>query len=219
MIEKRMAPAQKVILAVVTDMRPDMTLSCCVSLLQLQMSLMTSQEGNGFQADLRFYGTFNAAITDLYKCKDFTAGFIIRYSAGVPGEFATKAFRSSHDLVFGIHPIRTIDWDRVRKEIASTTEELSHTGIVYNMDINAPVGTDGFAIIKEIRECDVLFVKRSCSMTSQSACRPCCPRTKNTALSSWKGCTMGSTRQRFNGFWHCTESLPMRMRTYSAPSP
>jgi hypothetical protein len=47
----------RVIIAIITEGRGDMALQACVSILNLQMVLMTSS--NGFQADLRFYKSNN----------------------------------------------------------------------------------------------------------------------------------------------------------------
>ena len=66
--------SQKVILAIITDSRPDMTLQCCVSILHLQAQLI--QTPNGFQADMRFYSNINEAVSDLYRSKDFSGIFI-----------------------------------------------------------------------------------------------------------------------------------------------
>ena len=149
----------KVILAVITDSRPDMTLQCCVSLLHLQIDLMTSQKG--FQADLRFYETVNDALNDLHVSKQFKGIFIISYSSGVPGSFATKAFNSDKDIVIGVHPMQSVDWDRVKKEIASTTEDLSHTGIVYNIKLGGLPDGNGYTKVLDIQGSDVMFVKRT----------------------------------------------------------
>jgi len=151
--------SQKVILAIITDSRPDMTLQCCVSILHLQAQLIQTQ--NGFQADMRFYPSHNEAISDLYRSKDFGGIFIIKYSAGVPGEFALKSWRSKHDVVVGIHPMQSIDWDRVKEKITTTTEDISHTGIVYNLKLARMPDAEGFGKAKEIKALDVMFIKRS----------------------------------------------------------
>ncbi|AAC96770.1 hypothetical protein PBCVAN69C_458R [Paramecium bursaria Chlorella virus AN69C] len=150
---------QKVILAIITDTRPDMTLQCCVSILHLQAQLIQTQ--NGFQADMRFYNNINEAISDLYRSKEFTGIFIIKYSAGVPGPFALKAWASKHDVVVGIHPMQSIDWERVKEKITTTTEDISHTGIVYNLKLNGMPDAEGFGTAKEIKALDVMFVKRT----------------------------------------------------------
>ena len=150
---------QKVILAIITDSRPDMTLQCCVSILHLQAQLIQTQ--NGFQADMRFYNDNNEAITDLYRSKDFSGVFIIKYSAGVPGNFAMKAWNSQHEIVVGIHPMQSIDWNRVKEKITTTTENISHTGIVYNLKLTGMPDAEGFGKAKEIKALDVMFIKRS----------------------------------------------------------
>jgi len=148
----------RVIIAVITEGRGDMALQACVSILNLQMSLMTSP--NGFQADLRFYKSNNEALSALYAEKGFKAVYIINFSTGVPGDFALKAFNSDKDVVVGIHPMPTIDWDRVKENIANTAESLQNTGAVYNLSLGGIPDENGYAKIKSIKAADVMFVKR-----------------------------------------------------------
>ncbi|ABT14949.1 hypothetical protein NY2A_B550R [Paramecium bursaria Chlorella virus NY2A] len=149
----------KVILAIITDKRPDMTLQCCVSILHLQAQLIQTQ--HGFQADMRFYSNINEAISDLYRSKEFSGMFVIKWSAGVPGPFAMKAWSSKHDIVVGIHPMASIDWERVKEKITSTTENIAHAGIVYNLKLDGFPDSEGFGKAKEIKALDVIFIKRS----------------------------------------------------------
>ena len=148
----------RVIIAVITEGRGDMALQACVSILNLQMTLMTSP--NGFQADLRFYNSNNEALSALYAGKDFKAVYIINFSTGVPGDFALKAFNSDKDIVVGINPLPTIDWERVKENIANTAESLQNTGAVYNLSLGGVPDENGYAKIKSIKTADVMFVKR-----------------------------------------------------------
>jgi hypothetical protein len=149
----------KVIIAIITEGRSDMALQACVSILHLQMQLMTTQDG--FQADMRFFKTNNEAITELYKSKEFEGIFMLNFASGVPGEFALKALRSDKDVVFGIHPLATIDWDRVKEKIASTTETLQNTGVVYNLKLASIPDAAGFAKVADVQHADVMYVKRA----------------------------------------------------------
>lgn len=148
----------RVIIAIITEGRGDMALQACVSILNLQINLMTSP--NEFQADLRFYKTNNEALSALYADKDFKAVYIVNFSTGVPGDFALKAWNSDKDIVVGIHPLPTIDWNRVKENIANTAESLQNTGAVYNLSLGGIPDEDGYAKIKNIKAADVMFVKR-----------------------------------------------------------
>ena len=148
----------RVIIAIITEGRGDMTLQTCVSILNLQMTLMTSP--NGFHADLRFYKTSNEALTALYTEKDFGGAYIINFSTGVPGDFATKAWNSNKDVVVGIYPLPTIDWDRVKANIANTAESLENTGAVYNLSLAGIPDENGYAKVKSIKDAGVMFIKR-----------------------------------------------------------
>lgn len=153
--------SSKVIIGVVTEGRPDSALQAAVSILHLQMQLMTTPADQSFCADLRFYNTNNDALTDLYKTKDAAGLFVVHWSSGIPGEFAMKAFQSNKEVVIGVHPDGVIDWDRVRANITSTTESLENTGMNYNVDLASAPGADGYAKIKHIHMLNVMFVKRS----------------------------------------------------------
>lgn len=148
----------RVIISIITEGRGDMALQACVSILNLQMGLMTSP--NGFQADLRFYKSNNEALSALYQEKDFKAVYIINFSTGVPGDFALKAWNSDKEVVVGIHPLATIDWDRVKENIANTAESLQNTGVVYNLSLGGIPDENGYAKIKSVKAADVMFVKR-----------------------------------------------------------
>jgi hypothetical protein len=151
----------KIIIAVVTDGRSDSALQSAVSILHLQMQLMSTPAEQSFQADLRFYKTNNEALQDLFLTKDAAGLFVVHWSTGIPGPFAMKAFKSKKEVVIGVHPDGVIDWDRVRNNITSTSESLENTGMKYNVDLAGVPGPDGYARIKHIHMLNVMFVKRS----------------------------------------------------------
>lgn len=151
----------KVIIGIVTEGRSDSALQAAVSILHLQMQLMTTPVDQSFFADLRFYNTNNDALADLYKTKDAVGLFVVHWSTGIPGVFAMKAFRSNKEVIIGVHPDGVIDWDRVRTNITSTTESLENTGMKYNVDLASAPGADGYAKVKHIHMLNVMFVKRS----------------------------------------------------------
>jgi len=151
----------KIIIGVVTEGRSDSAIQTATSILHLQMQLMTTPVDQSFCADLRFYNTNNDALTDLYKSKDAAGLFVVHWSTGIPAGFAMKAFKSNKEIVIGVHPDGVIDWDRVRTNIASTTESLQNTGMNYNLDLASAPGADGYARVQHIRMLNVMFVKRS----------------------------------------------------------
>lgn len=155
------APPRKVIIAVITEGRSDMTLQTCVSILNLQMVLMTSNPADGFQADLRFFKTINQALTAMHNEKDVCGLYVINFSTGVAGDFATKALASDKDVIVGIHPLASVDWDRVKANITNTSEELQNTGMVYNISLGGLPDKNGYAKVKSINEASIMFVKRN----------------------------------------------------------
>jgi hypothetical protein len=161
----------KVLIGIVTDGRSDSALQAAVSILHLQMQLMSTPAEQSFQADMRFYTTNNEALEDLFKSKDAVGLFVVHWSTGIPGPFAMKAFKSKKDVVIGVHPDGVIDWDRVRNNIASTTEALENTGMKYNVDLSGVPDSEGYAKIKHINMLNVMFVKRA-AVDSIAAAHP-----------------------------------------------
>lgn len=152
----------KVLIGIVTNGRSDSSLQAAVSILQLQMQLMSTSIDDSFQADLRFYNTNNDALEDLYKTKDAVGLFVIHWSSGIPGPFAMKSLKSSKDFVVCVHPDGIIDWDRVRANIETTKENLEYVGMTYNVDLEkSRPDTDGYAKITKIKMLDSFFVKRA----------------------------------------------------------
>lgn len=151
-------PSNRVMIAIITEGRSDMALQACVSILNLQMKLMTSTDG--FSADLRLYKTANEALMATYIDKDVAGVYVINFSSGVPGDFATTAWNSDKDVVVGINPLPEIDWVRVKENITNTSESLQNTGMVYNLSLGGLPESNGYAKVKTIKEADVMFVKR-----------------------------------------------------------
>jgi len=123
---------------------------------------MTTPDGP--KADLRFYDNVNDAMNDLYTSTDFTGMFTLHFSSGVPGKFAIKATTSGEDVVFGIHPTGSVDWDRVSREISNPSnaaEDISHVGIVYNASVVGSPDATGYVTLRDIQACDVLFIRKS----------------------------------------------------------
>ncbi|AGE50173.1 hypothetical protein ATCVCanal1_393R [Acanthocystis turfacea Chlorella virus Canal-1] len=156
-----MATPSKVIIGIVTEGRSDSALQACVSVLHLQMQLMAAPANQAFQADFRFYKTNNEALEDLYRSKEMTGLFVINWSSGVPGAFSLKAYRSSNEVVLGVHSDGVIDWDRVRANITTGKESVEYAGINYNVELEGVPNKDKFVKVKSAKMMDVFFVKRS----------------------------------------------------------
>jgi len=156
-----MATPSKVIIGIVTEGRSDSALQACVSVLHLQMQLMNTPAQQGFQADFRFYKTNNEALEDLYRSKDFSGLFVLNWSSGVPGAFSLKAFRSSNEVVLGVHSDGVIDWGRVRENITTGKESVEYAGINYNVELEGVPDKGKYVKVKTAKMMDVFFVKRA----------------------------------------------------------
>ena len=151
----------KVLIAIVTDGRADMSLQCCVSILQTQVIMMTSSDpARQFVADLAFVKDLNEALDKLHRDRSLEAAFIIRHDTGVPGEFVTTAFASGESLVISPAPLPTVDWDRVKKHVLDAGEDMAFSGNVYNVKLGGLPRTDGYARVAGIAALSALFVRR-----------------------------------------------------------
>jgi hypothetical protein len=154
------APPPKVLLAVITDGKPDMNLQCCISILHTQIDLMTAAKENAFMAELLFFEKINDALDKLHKDKDCKGAFIIRHNSYVPGVFAVKAFGSGEKIVISPSPRASVDWGRVKDKCLTADEVTSHIGNTYNAKLKGLPNKNGYALAKDTDWIDAMFVRR-----------------------------------------------------------
>jgi hypothetical protein len=152
-------PLPRVLLAVVTDGRPEMNLQCCVSIMHAQLELITAGE-TGFAAELVFVERLNDALDRLHKDESCAAAFVLRHNAYVPGIFALKACRSGEKVVISPSPRPSVDWARVKEKCATSAELPQHVGNAYNAKLEGLPRPDGYAAAKGVEWVDGLFVRR-----------------------------------------------------------
>ena len=148
-----------VLLAVVTDGRPDMNIQCCVSILHLQIELMTAK-GDSFGAELMFAKDLNDVLDRLHRDKRLVGAFAIRHSAAIPGAFALKAFRSGERVVVSPTPLPVVDWERVKTHVLDAAEDTQFSGNVYNVKLEGLPRPDGYARAASMIVADGMFVRR-----------------------------------------------------------
>jgi len=148
-----------VLLAVVTDGRAEMNLQCCVSILHLQVELMTAKS-DSFGAELMFARDLNDVLDRLHRDKRLVGAFVIRHNASIPGAFALKAFRSKERIVVSPTPLPVVDWDRVKAHVLDAAEDTRYSGNVYNVKLEGLPRSDGYARVSSMLVADGMFVRR-----------------------------------------------------------
>lgn len=112
------------VLCVVTNGRPEVTLSCAISLIKLQ--------NLGLRADMHFVPSLNEALNILWREQQDVAGMLVcGTSIGFDADFVTRALAAGRDIVAGTYPLPLIDWERVKTQPAN--EPPDHWGIRYNL--------------------------------------------------------------------------------------
>jgi hypothetical protein len=148
-----------VLLAVVTDGRAEMNLQCCVSILHLQVELMTATS-DSFGAELMFARDLNDVLDRLHRDKRLVGAFVIRHNASIPGPFALKAFRSKERIVVSPTPLPVVDWERVKNHVLDAAEDTRFSGNVYNVKLEGLPRSDGYARVASMIVADGMFVRR-----------------------------------------------------------
>ena len=148
-----------VLLAVVTDGRAEMNLQCCVSILHLQVELMTAKS-DSFGAELMFARDLNDVLDRLHRDKRLVGAFVIRHNASIPGAFALKAFRSKERIVVSPTPLPMVDWERVKAHVLDAAEDTRYSGNVYNVKLEGLPRSDGYARVSSMLVADGMFVRR-----------------------------------------------------------
>lgn len=152
-------PPPIVLLAVVTDGRAEMNLQCCVSILHLQVELMTAKS-DSFGAELMFARDLNDVLDRLHRDKRLVGAFVIRHNASIPGAFALKAFRSKERIVVSPTPLPVVDWERVKAHVLDAAEDTRYSGNVYNVKLEGLPRSDGYARVSSMLVADGMFVRR-----------------------------------------------------------
>ena len=152
-------PPPVVLLAVVTDGRAEMNLQCCVSILHLQIELMTAKS-DSFGAELTFVRDLNDVLDRLHRDKRLVGAFVIRHNASIPGAFALKAFQSKERIVVSPTPLPVVDWERVKAHVLDAAEDTRFSGNVYNVKLEGLPRPDGYARVASMIVADGMFVRR-----------------------------------------------------------
>lgn len=152
-------PPPVVLLAVVTDGRQEMNIQCCVSIMHLQIELITAKN-DGFGAELMFARDLNDVLDRLHREKRFAGAFVIRHNAAIPGTFAPKAFKSTEQIVVSPTPLPVVDWERVKAHVLDAAEDTQFSGNVYNVKLEGLPRSDGYARVAAMVMADGMFVRR-----------------------------------------------------------
>lgn len=121
----------RVLLAVVTSAAAGCSLGFAVSMLRLQMALVSAPN---MQAVVHVAPSIRDAIAAAVDDGKFDAVVAISAAMGFPAAFVLRGLVAPSPFVTGIHPLPSIDWDRVVARAADAAEKTRFKGNTYNID-------------------------------------------------------------------------------------
>lgn len=153
------APAkqQHLVICVVTGARSDVTLMTAISMLRLQSRIIAEQ---GIKAEMHFMATLNDALEMVHSTAEGDAGaLVVSGTHGFDAQFVIRAMRTDVPLLLGVHPLPTIDWERVKTQPAG--EEPHCWGNVYNVKParGGAVDEHGYMEAEAVSALDVMWLR------------------------------------------------------------
>lgn len=139
------------------------SISFCASMVQFQNQLAKE---SGLAASVMFFESAKEAET-AFANGAYDAIVMMDTKMGVPTSFLVTPPR--YDCEISPYPMPTIDWDRVERKIAATTERPEWVGNVYNFDASLAVPVDSkFARVSKehVKECAVIKLRRGVTYQS-----------------------------------------------------
>lgn len=124
----------RVLLAIIATSSTGCSLGFAVSMLRLQMALVTAPN---MQAVVHVAPSIREAIAAAMEDGSFDAVVAVSATLGFPASFVLRGLVAPGPFVAGIYPLPTIDWDRVVSRAADTNETTKFKGNAYNIDAAA----------------------------------------------------------------------------------
>lgn len=156
-----MAAAGHVVICVVTGARPEVSLMTAISLLRLQVKLMTSAKP--IRADMHFVTDLNEALQRAAETGDESAGVLVcDGTMGFDAQFALRALETDVPVLVGVCPLPVVDWKRVESQ--PSNEDPSAWGNVYNVEPvpGAPADpTTGYVEVQPTAHLGLLWLRAS----------------------------------------------------------
>lgn len=136
-----------ILLCVATRGRNDVTLTCAISLLRLQILFMTLPQR--YKADLHFVQSLDEALNLLHRHPTAAGALTVDCSVGFDPEFVVRAHASGLPVVVGSYPLPAVDWERVKT--APERENCQFWGNVYNARPSGRIDHCGYAHVLEAK--------------------------------------------------------------------
>lgn len=120
---------------VVANARNEISLITAMSLLRLQIRMMTERN---YAVGIHFVRTFDDALNVVYSDPELYGGVVVDGTLGFSADFVLASERSGLPLVAGVYPLPTVDWERVKAvgtgdKAGATPEPPSFWGNAYNV--------------------------------------------------------------------------------------
>lgn len=121
----------RVLLTIITTPSAGCSLGFAVSMLRLQMALVTAPN---MQAVVHVASSIREAIAAAVEDGKFDAVVAVSATLGFPAAFVLRGLVAPSPFVAGIYPLPSIDWDRVVSRAADAAENTKFKGNTYNID-------------------------------------------------------------------------------------
>lgn len=124
----------RVLLAIITTPSAGCSLGFAVSMLRLQMALVSAPN---MQAVVHVAPTIREAISAAIEDGSFDAVVAVSAALGFPASFVLRGLVAPSPFVAGVYPLPAIDWDRVVSRASDPSEKTRFKGNRYNIDAAA----------------------------------------------------------------------------------
>lgn len=120
---------------VVANGRNEISLVTAMSLLRLQIRMMTERN---YKVGIHFVRTFDEALNTIHADEELYGGIVVDGTLGFSADFVLGSEKSGLPLVAGVYPLPAVDWERVKAvgtgdKAAAAAEPPSFWGNAYNV--------------------------------------------------------------------------------------
>jgi hypothetical protein len=122
----------------------DVTIHFTSSILRMQTELMRTP---GVNVSFEFFRTVDDALTHFHSATTCDACVVIDGQLSVEPGFVLE-HDAAKPFTVASYPLRTVDWERIRSKITTSSEPASHVGIKYNYDPTLATPEPGGAHLK-----------------------------------------------------------------------
>lgn len=149
----------RLLLAVITDKRPEASLGFAVSLLKFQVAIAHTT----LHTDLHHFDTVDDAL-NAFATSEHTHLFVVGSTIAFDAELVLRALEAGHPFVAGLYPLPGYDWERVKQAAASApdahadADRLRLLATTHNLEVSDDAAEYG--AVCGVRELGVFVISR-----------------------------------------------------------